>query len=118
MPCSPCRREDEAPLAERQDSPALRRFADARLRGAAERPRRGRARLREPSGLVGDWLDWGWSPRTIEPGRAARIDMTAFGGWVVANWRLRGRFDALRFELRAPVSFGDFLEVLLIGADG
>lgn len=68
-------------------------------------------------GLGGSWQDWGWSPRDIGGGRAARINMANFGGWILANFQIEGLFAALRFHYRAPAGHEDFLAVRLIEPD-
>lgn len=62
-------------------------------------------------GLAPDWKDYGWAPRTLEPGAPARFDFSGYAGWIVAHPTLRGPFGALVFRLQAPAAFGDFLEV-------
>lgn len=56
------------------------------------------------------WEDYGWTPRSLGKGPAS-LDMAAYGGWIVAHPGLSGRYGALVFQLRAPVRYGDFLEV-------
>lgn len=62
--------------------------------------------------LAEGWRDYGWAPRDIGKG-PARVDMSNFGGWIIAHPRLTGRFGALSFRLSAPAEYGDFLEVRL-----
>jgi hypothetical protein len=58
------------------------------------------------------WGDWGWSPKTLGDG-PARLDLSGYGGWILAHPGLTGRFGALVFRMSAPPSYGDFLEVRL-----
>lgn len=60
--------------------------------------------------LAKGWNDWGWAPRELGKG-PARLHMDNNGGWIVARPGLSGSFGALTFKVRAPTSFGDFLEV-------
>lgn len=58
------------------------------------------------------WSDYGWAPRELGKG-PARLDMSSYGGWIIAHPGLTGRFGALTFHLSAPAAYGDFLEVRL-----
>jgi hypothetical protein len=61
-------------------------------------------------GLTPKWHDYGWAPRQLTGG-SARINFVHHGGWIIASPGLHGRFAALRFRMKSPPSFGDFLEV-------
>ena len=64
------------------------------------------------NGLKGEWQDFGWSRRDINGPGAARIEMSGYGGWIVAKPGLQGRFEALVFRVKAaPTS--PFLSVAL-----
>lgn len=64
------------------------------------------------NGLGKGWQDYGWAPREIEKG-PARIDMSNYGGWIIAHPGLKGQFGSLVIRMRAPAAFGDFFEVRL-----
>ena len=68
-------------------------------------------------GLKNGWQDWGWAHRTLLAGGPVQLNMSRYAGWILAHRDLEGSFAALKFVVRAPASFGDFLEVRL-GADG
>lgn len=64
-------------------------------------------------GALGEgWQDWGWAPRELGKG-PARIDMSNYGGWIIAHPGLTGRYGALVLRLSAPAGYGDFFEVRL-----
>ncbi|MGC4121427.1 MAG: glycoside hydrolase family 44 protein [Myxococcales bacterium] len=63
-------------------------------------------------GLGDDWKDYGWAPRDLGRG-PARLDLSRYGGWIIAKPGLAGRFGGLVFRYRAPAAVGDFLEVRL-----
>jgi hypothetical protein len=69
-------------------------------------------------GLKGKWEDWGWAPRDLAAGQPAKLNMTGHGGWLLGNHAGGGSFAALRFKMRAPGSYGDFLEVKLRNRGG
>jgi hypothetical protein len=58
------------------------------------------------------WNDWGWAPKTIGKG-PAELDLSNYGGWILARPGLSGQFGALVLRLDAPPTYGDFLEVRL-----
>ncbi|HET6343320.1 MAG TPA: glycoside hydrolase family 44 protein, partial [Myxococcota bacterium] len=68
-------------------------------------------------GLKGGWQDWGWAKRTVEAGKPASLQLNKYAGWILAYRGLEGRFSAVGFNLKAPASFGDFLEVRVSGDD-
>jgi hypothetical protein len=58
------------------------------------------------------WADLGWSPRLASDG-PARMDLSDKGGWILAKRGAMGVYGGLVFQMKAPASFGDFLEVRL-----
>jgi hypothetical protein len=58
------------------------------------------------------WQDYGWAPRELGKGPAS-LDMSKYGGWIIAHPGLTGRYGALVIHLTAPASYGDFFEVHL-----
>ncbi len=62
------------------------------------------------------WQDYGWAPRELGKG-PARLDLSSYGGWIIAHPGLSGRFGALVLRVSAPRSYGDFLEVR-VDSDG
>jgi hypothetical protein len=64
-------------------------------------------------GLKGGWQDWGWAPRSGDTNGPEHLHMGKYAGWILAKHDLSGNFSALSFDLKAPSSFGDFLEVYL-----
>ena len=63
-------------------------------------------------GIKGKWQDQGWAPRDTA-GQAARIDFSNLGGWILVRRGSVGPSSALIFRIRAPQSYGNFLEVSL-----
>ena len=68
------------------------------------------------AGRKGEWQDWGWSTHDDVPNGPARVDMSSWGGWLLARPDLSGDFGGLAFRAKAPASFGDFLDVFLESA--
>ncbi|MEZ4272488.1 MAG: hypothetical protein R3C68_13980 [Myxococcota bacterium] len=60
------------------------------------------------------WMDHGWSKRELVKGKPARIDFSEYGGWIVGNPTMDGRYTGLRFRMKAPAKFGEFLNVRLM----
>ena len=69
-------------------------------------------------GLADGWMDYGWSPHDLTPGKPASLDLSGFGGLILAHPGLGGAYGGLLFRYRAPEKFGDFLEVRLEAPDG
>ena len=63
--------------------------------------------------LGGNWQDWGWGPHELGHG-AAQLNMSNYGGWILWNPKMPQQFGGLVFRLRAPASFGSFLQVHLL----
>ncbi len=63
------------------------------------------------AGRKGGWQDFGWSPHADLPNGPARLNVSSWGGWILARPGLSGDFGGLVFRMKAPKSFGDFLEV-------
>ncbi len=108
-----------------QVSPAFRRvlpllwfvaLAAAASPALADAPAASPETLAEPiydGSLRGKWEDWGWAERDLVAGKAARLKFSSYHGWRLANRHLTANYSSLRFHLRAPANFGDFLEVRL-----
>jgi hypothetical protein len=63
-------------------------------------------------GLKTGWQDWGWTPRELATGGAARLNFSSWGGWQIYKQNIAtGPFGALVLKYKAPKSFSDFLEV-------
>lgn len=58
------------------------------------------------------WNDYGWAPRDLGHG-PARLDLSKYGGWIIAHPGLTGRYGALSLRVAAPRAYGDFLEIRL-----
>jgi hypothetical protein len=69
-------------------------------------------------GLGPGWIDFGWTPHELRAGAPARLDLSRYGGLILANDGLRTAYGGLLFRYRAPEAFGDFLEVRLEAPDG
>jgi len=69
-------------------------------------------------GLAQGWLDYGWSPHDLTPGKPASLDLSGFGGLILAHPGLGRAYGGLLFRYRAPEKFGDFLEVRLEAPGG
>jgi hypothetical protein len=70
------------------------------------------------TGLAHGWMDHGWSDHDLAPGKPASLDLSRFGGLILAHPGLSGAYGGLLFRYRAPESFGDFLEVRLETREG
>jgi hypothetical protein len=70
------------------------------------------------TGLAHGWMDQGWSAHDLTPGKPASLDLSGFGGLILAHAGLSGAYGGLLFRYRAPESFGDFLEVRLETREG
>ncbi|MGQ0504855.1 MAG: glycoside hydrolase family 44 protein [Myxococcaceae bacterium] len=55
-------------------------------------------------GLGEGWMDFGWSERTVVEGAPVRVDMSNYGGWIVAKFGTQPRFGGLVFRINAPES--------------
>src|SRR6267142_507642 len=69
-------------------------------------------------GLTHGWWDHGWSPHDLTAGKPASLDLSGFGGLVLARPGLPGWYGGLLFRYRAPEAFGAFLEVRLEAPGG
>jgi len=69
-------------------------------------------------GLAQGWWDHGWSPHDLTAGKPASLDLSGFGGLILARPGLPGWYGGLLFRYRAPETFGDFLEVRLEAPGG
>ncbi len=69
-------------------------------------------------GFTGGWEDWGWAPRDLVAGQPARLNLAGRGGWLLGHHDGGAAFATLRFEMRAPRGFGDFLSVTLRNRGG
>jgi hypothetical protein len=68
--------------------------------------------FRQKTGLAREWKDRGWAPgRRFDAGAPASIDMSGYGGWMVARPDLPGTWGTLTFKMKAPAAYGNFLEV-------
>jgi hypothetical protein len=64
-------------------------------------------------GLKNDWQDYGWTDREINGPGPARLRFANWGGWILANKDIPGTFGGVVFKMKAPASFGEFLELRL-----
>ncbi len=62
-------------------------------------------------GLTSTWADYGWTPHVLRAGAPAALDMSGYGGLILARPGLSTPFGGLSFRYRAPSSYGTFLEV-------
>lgn len=69
------------------------------------------------NGLQNNWQDWGWATREVESGKAARLNLSNYAGWILAKPNLEGRFGGLLMQLKLPPREENYLEVHL-GSDG
>ncbi len=70
------------------------------------------------TGLAHGWMDYGWSAHDLTPGKPASLDLSGFGGLILAHPGLARAYGGLLFRYRAPEKFGDFLEVRLEAQGG
>ena len=64
-------------------------------------------------GLFGGWLDYGWAPRELTPGKPARLDLANRGGWMLVKPGFAGAGGALRVRYKAPPALAEVLEARL-----
>lgn len=64
-------------------------------------------------GLGRGWLDYGWSPHELLKGAPARLDLSGYGGLILAKPDLDGEYGGLAFSYRAPADHRDFWEIRL-----
>ena len=69
-------------------------------------------------GMQSGFYDAGWSRRDLKPGQPAKIDLSGYGGWVLAHRPLSGRFTTLQFLLGGDRVARDALAVQLGAKDG
>src|SRR5450432_1814972 len=67
----------------------------------------------EDGRLAPGWKDLGWAAHELSPGKPARVDFSAAGGLVFFHEQQKPDFAGVVLRLRAPASFGDFLEISL-----
>ncbi len=67
-------------------------------------------------GLQNGWMDFGWSTRKLAQGGPARIDMSEYGGWIIARPGTEPKFGGVSFKVRGQ-SPGSKLMVLLKSND-
>lgn len=64
------------------------------------------------TGFGPEWKDLGWgTARRARAGGPLALDLSDLGGWAVSRPDLSGSFGALAFRMKAPESWGAFLEV-------
>lgn len=99
--------------------PACRRSGQASAADAPfERP--ANVVVAEPiydSGRKPTWNDWGWSKHADVPNGPARIELSGWGGWILARPNLTGIWGALVFRYKPPAGFGESLAVHLVSPD-
>ncbi len=110
------RRRERALLMGRAAAALLLALLSPGLSGAdsapAGQPLPGSTRIFDArGGLAPGWEDIGWAPRSLVKGAPASLDLSGRGGWIIAHPGLTGAFGWLSFRMRAPASFGAFLEV-------
>ncbi|HWW93042.1 MAG TPA: hypothetical protein VN375_06735, partial [Vicinamibacteria bacterium] len=49
-------------------------------------------------GLADGWMDYGWSPHDLTPGKPASLDLSGFGGLILAHPGLGGAYGGLLFR--------------------
>ncbi len=66
-------------------------------------------------GISKGWMDFGWSPRKPDPAGGEQHELKGFGGWILVREQPMAPQLAggLKFTVKAPAAFGDFLEVKL-----
>src|SRR5712692_3108592 len=70
------------------------------------------------TGLAQGWMDYGWSAHDLTSGKPASLDLSGYGGLILAHPGLSVAYGGLLLRCRAPESFGDFLEVRLETREG
>jgi hypothetical protein len=70
-------------------------------------------------GLAQGWMDFGYSPHALAKGAPAQLDLSNYGGLILARPGLNGAFGGIALRYKAPAGFpDDFLQVQLQGPDG
>ena len=64
-------------------------------------------------GVQGKWVDAGWARRDTDVGKPAHVDFSNHSGWTLVRHGLYGKFTAVRLHMKAPPSFGFFLDMQL-----
>src|SRR5258708_22052118 len=54
------------------------------------------------TGLAHGWIDHGWSAHDLTPGKPASLDLSGFGGLILAHPGLSGAYAGVLFYLPAP----------------
>jgi hypothetical protein len=70
------------------------------------------------TGLARGWIDFGWTAHDLAAGKPASLDLSGYGGLILAHPGLTRGYGGLLFRYRAPEEFGDFLEVRLEAPGG
>ena len=58
------------------------------------------------------WDDWGWGQHKLGSG-PAKLVFGGYGGWSLHHAELSWRYGGVSFRFKAPVAWGDFLQVTL-----
>lgn len=64
-------------------------------------------------GLKDGWMDFGWSPRKPNPKGPELMQLHDYGGWILVRTGPTSSAGGVVFRIKAPPTFGDFLEVRL-----
>lgn len=68
-------------------------------------------------GLRANWQSWGWAHLQMPSGKPAEVQFNRYAGWIIGKHNFSGQYGELRFNVKAPISFGDFLEVHVASAN-
>ncbi len=114
LPVLGCRRVRSAlRLAEVSAAPSSP--AEATATGPLHRPADLTAKelIWSDGALQNGWQHYGWSDHQDIPGGPAQVDLSKWGGWIIARPGLTGQFGGVVFRYKAPESYGDFLQLRL-----
>ncbi len=64
-------------------------------------------------GLSETWFDYGWAEHEIKGPGPAKVRFSKLAAWTIYGREHVGEFGAVILRMKAPKSFGDFLEVSL-----
>jgi hypothetical protein len=66
-----------------------------------------------------NWGDWGWAKREVSGPGPAKVNFSAWGGWILVRSDLTMRpFGSLVFRVKEPAGEPEFLAAKITGAEG
>jgi hypothetical protein len=115
--CASCTPSRPPPTRE-ATAPSTHAKVDDRPEADAQAARLEIAELMYDGKLVNGWQDWGWSPRELKDGAAARLRFDNWGGWMLAKPGLTGSFGGVVFRVKLPPGEAEFQQLYLESSGG